>query len=37
MRKIIELIHATVEVNNGFDETKAILDDVSLTIYEHDF
>ncbi|MDV5994565.1 ABC transporter ATP-binding protein [Streptococcus canis] len=37
MTKIIELIHATVAVNNGFDDIKTILDDISLTIYEHDF
>ncbi|EHI69514.1 ABC transporter ATP-binding protein [Streptococcus ictaluri] len=37
MRAIIELIHATVQVNNGFDEVKTILDDVNLKIYEHDF
>ncbi|MGZ7153850.1 ABC transporter ATP-binding protein, partial [Streptococcus pyogenes] len=28
MTAIIELIHATVEVNNGFDDIKTILDDV---------
>ncbi|MGT2957887.1 phosphonate ABC transporter ATP-binding protein [Streptococcus bovimastitidis] len=37
MTKIIELINASVVVNNGFDDHKTILDDVSLTIYEHDF
>lgn len=37
MTKIVELKHATVRVNNGFDEVKVILDDVNLTIYEHDF
>lgn len=29
--------NATVQVNNGLDEVKTILDDVNLTIYEHDF
>lgn len=37
MKKIIELKHATVEVNNGLDVAKVILDDVSLDIFEHDF
>lgn len=37
MKKIVELKNATVQVNNGLDEVKTILDDVSLTIYEHDF
>lgn len=37
MTKVIELIDASVYVNNGFDEVKTILDKVSLTIYEHDF
>lgn len=37
MKKIVELKNATVQVNNGFDELKTILDKVSLTIYEHDF
>ncbi|AGM98554.1 ATP-binding cassette domain-containing protein [Streptococcus iniae] len=37
MTKVIELIDASVFVNNGFDEVKTILDKVSLTIYEHDF
>lgn len=37
MKKIVELKSATVQVNNGFDELKTILDQVSLTIYEHDF
>lgn len=37
MKKIVELKNATVQVNNGFDEVKTILDDVNLTIYEHDF
>lgn len=37
MIKVIELINASVYVNNGFNEVKTILDKVSLTIYEHDF
>ncbi|EHJ52487.1 ABC transporter ATP-binding protein [Streptococcus macacae] len=37
MTKIIELKNATVQVNNGLDDAKTILDDVTLTIYEHDF
>lgn len=37
MTKIVELKNATVRVNNGFDDFKTILDDVSLNIYEHDF
>ncbi|MGT2934682.1 ABC transporter ATP-binding protein [Streptococcus castoreus] len=37
MTKVIELVNATVEVTNGFEAVKRILDDVSLTIYEHDF
>ena len=37
MKKIVELKKATVQVNNGFDEVKTILDDVNLDIYEHDF
>ncbi|WP_307977110.1 ABC transporter ATP-binding protein [uncultured Streptococcus sp.] len=37
MTVIIELKDATVQVNNGFDETKTILDHVNLTIHEHDF
>lgn len=37
MKKIVELKNATVQVNNGFDELKTILDQVSLTIYEYDF
>lgn len=37
MKKIVELKNATVQVNNGFDEVKTILDDVDLVIYEHDF
>lgn len=37
MNKIVELKNATVQVNNGLDEVKTILDDVNLTIYEHDF
>lgn len=37
MKKIIELIDASLTVNNGFDDVKTILDQVNLTIYEHDF
>ena len=37
MKKIVELKNSTVQVNNGLDEVKTILDDVNLTIYEHDF
>ncbi len=37
MKKIIELIEATVTVNNGVDEIKTILDHVNLSIFEHDF
>ncbi|EGJ27538.1 ABC transporter ATP-binding protein [Streptococcus porcinus] len=37
MTKIIELIDASLTVNNGFDDHKTILDNVNLTIYEHDF
>lgn len=37
MKAIVELHHATKIVNNGFDEDKVILNDVSLTIYEGDF
>ena len=37
MKKKVELKKATVQVNNGFDEVKTILDDVNLDIYEHDF
>ena len=37
MKKIIELIDASLVVNNGFDDSKTILDKVTLTIYEHDF
>lgn len=37
MKKIIELKNASVVVNNGFNEEKTILDNVSLTIYENDF
>ena len=37
MKKNVELKNATVQVNNGLDEVKTILDDVNLTIYEHDF
>lgn len=36
-KKIVELKNATVQVNNGFDELKTILNNVSLDIYEHDF
>ncbi|EHJ56706.1 hypothetical protein HMPREF9318_00640 [Streptococcus urinalis FB127-CNA-2] len=36
-KKIVELIDATVAVNNGYNEVKLILDHVNLTIYEHDF
>ena len=32
MKKIVELKNATVQVNNGLDEVKTILDDVNLTI-----
>lgn len=37
MKKIVELKNATVQVNNGLNEVKTILDDVNLTIYEHNF
>lgn len=37
MTAIVELENATKVVNNGFDEKKVILQQVSLTIYEHDF
>ncbi|CQR25560.1 ABC transporter ATP-binding protein [Streptococcus varani] len=37
MKKIVELKNASVQVNNGFDEIKTILDEVNLEIYEHDF
>jgi putative ABC transport system ATP-binding protein len=37
MKKIVELKNASVQVNNGFDEVKTILDEVNLEIYEHDF
>ncbi|TCD46495.1 ABC transporter ATP-binding protein [Streptococcus sp. X16XC17] len=37
MKAIVELKNATKVVNNGFDEDKVILDNVNLTIYEHDF
>ncbi|MFC3931820.1 ABC transporter ATP-binding protein [Streptococcus dentapri] len=37
MTKIVELKNATVAVNNGYDDVKVILDDISLNIYEHDF
>lgn len=35
--KIIELIDANLTINNGFDETKTILDKVNLTIHQGDF
>ncbi len=37
MTAVIELQHATKVVNNGLDESKLILDDVSLEIHPHDF
>ncbi|WP_438467237.1 ABC transporter ATP-binding protein [Streptococcus pluranimalium] len=37
MRKIVELQEATVQVHNGSNDYKTILDTVDLTIYEHDF
>lgn len=37
MNAIVELKNATVVVNNGLDQERIILDDVSLTIYQHDF
>ena len=37
MKRIVEVKDETVQVNNGFDEVKTILDHVNLTIYEHDF
>ncbi|MGT2906446.1 ABC transporter ATP-binding protein [Streptococcus dentiloxodontae] len=37
MTKIVELKEATVQVNNGFDAYKTILDHVNLDIYEGDF
>lgn len=37
MKAIVELKNATKIVNNDFDEEKVILDNVNLTIYEHDF
>ncbi|MBM7636610.1 ABC transporter ATP-binding protein [Streptococcus saliviloxodontae] len=37
MKKIVELKEATVQVNNGFNESKTILDHVNLDIYEGDF
>lgn len=37
MKTIISLKNATVKVTNGLDDSKTILDDVSLDIYEHDF
>lgn len=36
-RKIVELQQATVKVNVGMPDEKTILDQVDLTIYEHDF
>ncbi|MDE8688052.1 ATP-binding cassette domain-containing protein, partial [Streptococcus gordonii] len=37
MTVIVELKNATKVVNNGLDEEKVILNDVSLQIHEHDF
>ena len=37
MTAIVELKNATKVVNNGMNEEKVILDNVSLEIYEHDF
>lgn len=37
MTAIIELQKATVQINNGFQDVKTILNQVDLTIYEHDF
>ena len=37
MTAIIELKNATIVVNNGLNEEKVILDNVSLEIHEHDF
>ena len=37
MKVIVELKNATKVVNNGLDEEKVILNDVSLQIHEHDF
>lgn len=37
MKEIVTLTNATVRVNNGLDQERLILDDVSLTIYEKDF
>lgn len=37
MTEIVELKNATKVVHNGLDEEKVILNQVSLTIYEHDF
>ncbi|MGT2831910.1 ABC transporter ATP-binding protein [Streptococcus halotolerans] len=37
MTKIVELQKATVRVHNGSNDYKTILDEVDLTIYEHDF
>ena len=35
MTAIVELKNATKVVNNGMNEEKVILDNVSLEIYEH--
>lgn len=37
MKAIVELKNARVVVNNGLEQERLILDDVSLTIYEQDF
>ena len=37
MTVIVELKNATKVVNNGLDEEKVILNNVSLQIHEHDF
>ena len=37
MTVIVELKNATKVVNNGLDEEKIILNNVSLQIHEHDF
>jgi len=37
MTAIVELKNATIVVNNGLNEEKVILDNVSLEIHEHDF
>lgn len=36
-KAVVELKEATVAVNNGLDTEKIILNQVNLTIYEHDF